>query len=157
MPRELSVPALQSVLSQHTSELWLELVSFQLADNTIVGRWVKDTVSVTSRNNVFVPSFWEMTLANSEANELPEVRFRIDNVCRELIDELRTVEQRIRIIHEVVLKSSPDIVEIGPLNYTLRSVQYDAAFIEGTLGFEDLLSESFPQHTFTPSRFPGLF
>jgi len=157
MARELSVPALRSVLAQHTSEIWLELVSFQLADDTIVGRWVKDTVEVVSRNHTYVPSFWEMSLANSEPGELPEVRFRIDNVSRELIDELRTVTQRIRIIHEIILRSSPDIVEVGPLNYMLRSVTYDANFIEGVLGYEDLLSESFPQHTFTPARFPGLF
>ena len=35
--------------------------------------------------------------------------------------------------------------------------EFDAATVEGTLLFEDVLNESFPADSFTPARFPGLF
>lgn len=57
----------------------------------------------------------------------------------------------------VVLASSPSTIEAGPYRFTLRDVMYDAAIVEGTMRFEDVLNEPYPADSFTPARFPGLF
>ena len=156
MPRTLSQNALISMMSQRTTEVWIELVTIRDGTN-VLARWAKNTETVTSRGVDYTPSWWELQLPDSDPERLPTVQFAFPNVHRDLVASVRELSNPLEVTHEVVLASTPDVVEVGPFVYTLKDIRYNATVLEGTLGFEDLLHEQFPKDKFIPTYFPGLF
>jgi hypothetical protein len=73
------------------------------------------------------------------------------------VKSLRTVSSPLAVELEVVMASSPDIVEAGPFNMALVTAEYDALTVNGELAFEDVLNEPFPGHAYVPGDYPGLF
>jgi len=90
-------------------------------------------------------------------DQLPTVQLQIDNVDRRIMEGVRALTSAPAVTLEVVLASAPDTVEAGPFAFTLKAADYDALVISGTLAFEDVLNEPYPQYAFTPGSFPGLF
>lgn len=162
MPRELSREAVSSLLAQRTSELWLEIVTITSTDEDgsnrmVQARWVKDSEQVVSNGETYMPSYWQLILPPSDPEKLPIAKFQLDNVKRELIEEIRATRGIIEVEHSVIMKSSPDVIEVGPIRYNIQDVQYDAGYITGTLGHFRLADERYPIHKFSPAYFPGLF
>jgi hypothetical protein len=83
----------------------------------------------------------------------------IDNIDTEILKAIRNLTgKRPSVRMEVVLASSPDTVEAGPFNFSILSINYNAASIQGTIGFEDdILNTAFPADTYTPTNSKGLF
>jgi hypothetical protein len=108
---------------------------------------------------LYVPFPFDVILPDESDDAVPRVTLRIDNVDRRIVSELRSVVTNVPVTVRmtVVLASSPDTIEVGPMEFSLRDVEYTATTVEGTLLYEDVLNESFPADSFTPSRFPGLF
>ena len=98
-----------------------------------------------------------MTLPDDDDEKPPTVTLSITAVDRQVVSAVRGIDGDMTVTIEVVLASSPDTVEAGPFDFTLRGVTYDAMTIQGTLAYEDVLNEPFPGDSFTPSRFPGVF
>jgi len=70
---------------------------------------------------------------------------------------LRGIEAQPTINLSVVLASDPDTVEIGPIAFKLKSIEYDALTITGELGLRDMYNEGVPKDSFDPNTAPGLF
>jgi hypothetical protein len=58
---------------------------------------------------------------------------------------------------ELVLASSPDVVEVSFPGFLMSGISYNANQVTAELSVETLTLEPFPANTFTPSYFPGLF
>ena len=93
----------------------------------------------------------------ASATQLPMSTLKIDNVSREIIEEIRSLSSPPTVTISIVLHSDPDTVEAGPWEFKLLNATYDANIIQGSLGFEDILNELFPYGTFNPKDFPALF
>jgi len=82
----------------------------------------------------------------------------VDNVDREVLQQIREVSGVPKVTMEVILASSPDTVEAGPFDFSLKQASYDVLAITGTLGYEDdILNQRVPAMSYTPSNSPGLF
>ena len=57
----------------------------------------------------------------------------------------------------IVLASSPDLVEAGPVAGRLTAVDYNASTIAASIAGPPVLVEPFPYRTFTPGEWPGVF
>ena len=81
----------------------------------------------------------------------------IDNVSRDIIASIRSIQTPPSVTMEVVLGSDPDTVEASFPDFELQHIGYDALTITGDLGIESFMSEPYPGDIFSPARFPGLF
>ncbi|MBP7339639.1 DUF1833 family protein [Niveispirillum sp.] len=160
MPRHVSERFLRAAAAQETGAcpvILLEITHDQMdgpllvtdagADLTVAGPPVR-----TYRALPFM-----IDLPSSTDDSLPQVRLRIDNVGREVVETLRTITSAPAVTVTVVLAEDPDVVEVGPLSFRLTSAVADAVEVEGTLAFESLLGEPFPSMEFLPSTHAGLF
>lgn len=57
----------------------------------------------------------------------------------------------------LVLASQPDVIELQMKNLLLRHVSGDALTIEGTLVLDESDLETYPEGSYTPGAFPGMF
>lgn len=113
--------------------------------------------SVFSGGNQYVHFPFELDLPRESEDAPPTVTLRVCNVDRQIVQAVRTYAGDITVTVNLVMASSPDLVEAGPFELTMREASYDALVVEGVLAFQDVLNEPYPAGSFTPSRTPGIF
>jgi hypothetical protein len=156
--RSLSSTARRAVYAANTGEVFVFLLTLRhpsFAADILV---CSDSARVVSLGRTFEPFPFQVSLADETEDAPARVALTIGNVDRRIVEEIRRVPSgAVEVVVELVLASSPQTREAGPLTFTLRDVQYDALQVDGELAFEDLLNEPWPAHTMTPGRFPGMF
>lgn len=157
MPNQVSPAALAAMSAQETGEVALTLVTIEHPTFTQPIRVVDDKHELTSRGDAFVGFPFRIDLPSDTDEELPRVTLEIDNVDREAVKAMRSANSPPAVKVEVVLASTPDVVEVGPFDLTMRGAGYDALVVSAVLSLEDLLNEPFPARSFTPETAPGLF
>jgi Domain of unknown function (DUF1833) len=146
----------QAAFAAQTGQIPLWLLTIE-AESGEPMRLVNNTQNVTSRGQTFIAFPFQIHAPDDREDQLPQVQLAIDNVDRSIVAWARTVLQAPTLALELVLAGTPDVVEAGPFHFTLRDVTYDALVVTGTLAFENILGEPFPQYSFTPNYFPGIF
>ena len=89
--------------------------------------------------------------------EMPQVDLIIDAVDRSLIIAVRSIATPPTVTINVIMASTPDVIEVGPLVYEGVAVDYNATEVRIRLEVERILSEPWPANLFTPSNAPLLF
>lgn len=157
MPRTLSLPALQGALAQETAEVYLVLVEINHPTLMTPLRFVNNNTSIVSNMNTYNPYAFEMRMPDDQEDKEPTAELRIDNVDRQLMDEVRSINGELSMTVSVVLESSPDTIEWGPLDFDVRGVSYDANVITFRLSYSTFIREPFPYLAFDTTNFPGMF
>lgn len=106
-------------------------------------------------NFLFLP--FTFTLPDDKSDTPPRVQLTLDNVERTLIPILRSVSSPVDVKLEVILASSPDLVEIEMPVLQLSDVSFTAENIGATLVSDSLINEPFPAGSFSPAGFPAIF
>jgi hypothetical protein len=155
--RSLSLTARLAINAQETDQVFLLLLTISHAGLAAPIRVAHNSQDVVSRGETFLAFPFQITLPADRDDQLSKVQLTIDNIDRQLVQAVRTLDSPPSVALEVVLASSPDDLEAGPFGFTLLDAGYDALTVTGALGYEDVLNEPYPGGTFTPNLFPGMF
>lgn len=155
--RTLTLPAVNSMMAEDTSEVWLTLLTMNHVDLPEPIRVVNNLVNMTSRGNEYVAFPFEFNLPLDDAESLPSVQIKIDNIELLVMETIRGLSSPPNVVIEVVLASSPDLVEMAIYDMTMREANYDAQEITADLVIEDVLNQRWPANTYNPAQFAGLF
>ncbi|MBN9304116.1 MAG: hypothetical protein BGO82_17220 [Devosia sp. 67-54] len=103
--------------------------------------------------------FYPMSLVLPEDSEdtVPAMQWVLDNISRQLVPLLRSVQTPAKVTIELVLASAPDTVEASWPEFDLVAAQPNALTVELTLSTESDAAEPYPSGLFTPAGFGGLF
>lgn len=99
----------------------------------------------------------QIVLPNDDANSAPKCSLVLNDVTRYIIPTIRALTGPPEITLQLVLYSTPDVVEISYTGFKLTNITYNANTVSGDLTIPSLEIEPFPMHSFTPAYFPGLF
>lgn len=157
MSRSLSSAALQSLHAAETDDAFLILLTISHDDMASPLRVTSDAVATESRGNTFVPFPFELTLPDDMDDRAAQARLLIDNVDRQIVYAVRSLNSAPSILIEIVRAADPETVEAQFVDFKLVDVSYDAWRVEGVLSIEDFTAEPYPAGIFSPSQFPGLF
>ena len=158
--RTVSTNALRAMLAQETGEIFLLCVTISHPSFSTPYRLVYDQNPLVRSVGTFEPFAFALNLPNEQDDSPPTVQMSIDNVDNQILQAVRNLPSGVRpdIKLEVVLASSPDVVEKGPYDFKFLSTDYDEASLTGTIGFEDdILNTAIPGDTYTPINSRGLF
>jgi hypothetical protein len=160
MSRTVSTNALRAMLAQETGEVFLLCVTISHPSFTAPYRLVYDQNPLVRTAGTFEPFAFALNLPNEQDDSPPVVQMAIDNINNAILKAVRNLPAGIRpdIVLEVVLASSPNVVEKGPYDFKFLSTDYDEASLTGTIGFEDdILNTAIPGSNYTPTNSRGLF
>lgn len=115
---------------------------------------VRGTIS-NGEEFIYLP--FEFLFPNQEADTSPVAQIRIDNISREISTIIDSLSSPPTIQIQVVLSSTPDIVELELLDFKLRRTEWNILTVTGDITVEHFEQEPFPAGRFNPSGFPGLF
>lgn len=155
--RPLSVLARAAAYAQETTEVFLFLLTLEHESLQEPIRVVNDTSDLISGGYTYQAFPFEIVLPAQHEDQIPVGQLKIDNVNRRIVQAVRSISGPIDATIQIVLASQPDTVEWVYEGFKIRSVSYDALFVEGELRLEEILVEPFPKDLFTPALFPGLF
>jgi Domain of unknown function (DUF1833) len=160
MSRSMSTLFKTMANASETGEVLLALVTID--SPSIVGgplRVVQDLQNITSNGNVYSAFPFEIRLANDDDQGPAKITLTLDNIDRTMAAAIKGIppQDPPSVTVEIVVASAPNTVEITMSGLTLKNVTGDAFRIDGELWMdeEDLLP--FPEGSFTPTYFPGLF
>lgn len=125
------------------------LSSLETADDVVYG--------VHSRDQDFIFLPMEISLPSEEEAQAPKCSLVLNDVSRYAIPIVRTVTGPPKILMELVLSSSPNTVEASFAGFYINSFTYNAESVTAELAMIDYEREPFPQHSFSPAYFPGMF
>lgn len=157
MPRTLSATAAASALAAQTAEVWLACLTIS-GSGLPTFRIVTDNVPLERSVGTFQPYPFEADLPDDVERTAGTVDIRICNVDREVTRLLKEYEGIPQARLEIVLASQPDIVEVGPFDFSVLAAEADELTISLNLGHnEDLLNQRVPAQSYNPSNSPGLW
>lgn len=100
----------------------------------------------------------QVTLPNEDESQAPRSSLVIHDVTRFLIPFIRqelTGPANVKL--DLVLSTSPDVVEASFTGFMITNITYNANTVSAELTMVNYDREPFPQHSFSPLYFPGLF
>lgn len=156
MPRVVSAPMRGAAYAQETGEAAPVLITIDHADLAAPIQVTSDAVDTLSRGDTYIAFPFRVTLPD-DTEEGARARLEIDNVDRQIVQAVRAVSSPPSVRVEVVLASTPDLVEAGPFDFQLEEARYDALVVSGELAFEPVLDLAVPGDVMSPGLFPGLF
>lgn len=115
------------------------------------------TYGTISRGNTYLWAGVGLQLPDEQDGTAPAAKLVIENVTRDLIPLVRSIQTPAQIKIEAVLISAPDTVEITMPSFDMTNLQYDMATLQFDLTMDALTTEPFPAGTFGPANFPDLF
>lgn len=169
MSRTLSSTALSAFYAQETGDFPIILITITEPSLTTPVRISSDPTTrlienleqviygTTSRGNPFYFIPFSIVLPSDTDDAAPKATISIDNVSRELTPIIRGLSTPPSVMIELVMSSTPNVVEAVFPDFSITTIDYDQLTISGDLTVDLLVAEPFPAGTFTPSRFPALF
>ncbi len=160
MARSTSTVFKNAANAQETGEVLLALVT--ITSSYIVGgplRVVQDLQNITHNGNTYTAFPFELRLPSDSDEGFGKVSLLIDNIDRSIAVAIKSIppSEPPTVLIEIVLASQPNIVELSLDNLIIRNIIGDAFRIEGELWMDEEDLVPFPEATFTPQYFPGLF
>ncbi len=155
--RVLSTVIRRALFSPDTKEVVLYLLKLSHPNLVTPIRVVNNLTPIVSQGYTWAAFPFEVTLPNEAEDQLPVMTLKIDNTDRQIVTAVRALQGAPDVSLDIIVASQPDVVEASFVGFKLKNVNYDNLIVEGELRLEEVLSEPFPQHSFTPQWFPGLF
>jgi len=161
MSRQFSQASLNEINSVSSGEVFLFLLQMDYINpvnqQPEVQYFVNNNQQVNAFGNQYLPLAFNVVLNTEDGEKLPTVALIMDNVDRELVGEIRSMQEPPSITLTLVPASRPGEAEMVLNEMVLRDVHYDAQQISGTLYVNDILNQRFPRDRYTPNNAPGLF
>ena len=155
--RSVSTLMQQAMYASSTKEVVLLLLKISHQNLVAPIRVVNNFEPIVSQGYTWAAYPFEITMPSESDDQIPVMILKIDAVDRQIITVIRSLQGPPEITLDVILAAQPDIAEASVQGFKMKSVSYDNLVVEAELRLEEILSEPFPQHAFTPALFPGLF
>lgn len=120
-------------------------------------RVVNNTEEVFSNGQIYIAFPFSVQLPNDSQDTGPVAKLVIDNVSTDIARVIRSIATPPYVDISVVRISDLDTVELDLPTFRLRNVQWDALSVSGDLVIDNIMQEPYPQRSFTPAEYPGLF
>lgn len=160
MARAISARLRDAMLAQETGEVLLAIC--QISHPSILNgpiRVVNNLENLVSDGQTYTAFPFQITIPSDTAEGRPTLRLILDNVDRQMVQAIRNLSPTSTptVQVDLVLASTPDVIEVSFPNLSLRNVSYDVFTVEGELALNEDDREPFPADTFSPQQFPGLY
>lgn len=144
-------------MAQHTSDVWLALLTIDHASLSNPIRLVNDKQSLTSNSNVYEPYAFEVTLPSDVEGGEPEAEITISNIVPQIMAAIRAIDGRPTVTMGIVMRSEPDAYQFGPHTYEFATAPWDARTIRFRVRLTEFARLAFPNASFGPADFPAMF
>lgn len=166
MTRDVSAPMRRAVYARETDQAFILTLTIdhesleqpiRVTPDPVEDLPVAGVPGLVSRGDEYVFLPFNVVLPNQDDSESPRSSLQIDNISREIVRAVRTINSPADVSFEIVMSDTPDVVEASFDGFQLRDVTYNKMVVEGELTIEQYELEPYPSGRMNPSNFPGCF
>lgn len=175
MSRNISTQAKALISKQNIGVAFIQCIKLEggglssprlYTNNTIDVAYIPSDSDYSGLAGTYEAIPFDLVLPQTVDTEPPMAKLQIDNVSKEIVDELRSVTNETSLTYFLVLDgnnigptvttitSSPEIF-IEDLN--IKNANIDPLLISVDFGSTNTIDAQFPNEGLTPNLFPGLF
>lgn len=121
-------------------------------------RLARDTRDFVHQGETYLGIPFDLTLPKQADREIPRAQIRVDNVGRELVQDLEALPPGGELLAtiKVVHRRTPDVVDYS-FTAPMNSVAVDVLSVTATVGVADLWRRPVVDVRYDPLTAPGLF
>lgn len=136
----------------------LALLKIDHASLSAPVRIVNDTRNITTLGDTYLALPFTVGLPSDRSGEMPRARLQIDNVGRELTEELEGLPPGAALMATIIVvhRSTPGVVDYQ-FTAPLSGVRVDMATVTAVMGPDDLMRRPATLLRFDPATAPGIF
>lgn len=157
MARNISAAGLKSMFDGHTSIVWLMLLTITHPDFAAPLLFVNNELDIVSNGDTYIAFPFMLELPSERDDELPEVNLTISNIDGRIMEEIRQISSAPTVTLNIISSNDLDLIEVGPLTFSMNAVDFNALTLTGKLAYEPILDQGYPNTRQLPSNFPGMF
>lgn len=147
----LDLDGLRQALAETADEVLVECLTFEHASLGTPIRLVNDRVDLVRTAGTFTAFPFVVRPPGRADDTIAEAEILCDNVSREIIDEMRQIEDKPTVTYEAVLVSSPNDVQVGPMEFQIHEMLVTAESVALRVAFAfDVLGQAWPKDWFAP-------
>lgn len=154
----LSTTAVAAAQRTSDGQGFLDLLTITGGGIVVPVRLVNDTRDVTSGGELFLACQFEVILPKDAAKEVPRAQLRIDNVGREIGQELEALEPGAELTARIqrVFRATPNVIEYE-FTAPLSGIRANVFTVSAAMGPTDLMRRPAVAIRYDPFTAPGLF
>lgn len=154
---DLSINATESVLAPETDSVFLTILTIYVDDEVFL-RLVDDRQDIVSNGNTYTACSFTAILPDQSSDGNKTCKLQIDNTDVSIYKIIKqAINHKITCDVAVILSSSPDIYEQGPLHFVLRNIVTNKNTITGDLYDIYIQDRKASVLTYSPEDFPGMY
>ena len=157
MPRVVSQNMLTAAMAQQTDEVLVVLLKFDQDAWSSPVYVCNNSQNVISGGQTYLTFPFEISLPDQKDGKEPTSSVSISLIDQQLVVLLRSIQEPPTVTLSVVLASTPNTIEYGPIDLTATDVKITKDTASMSLRFDPFGAEPFPWMRFTPEYFPGMF
>lgn len=157
MPRVVSQQMLAAAMAQQTDEVLVVLLKLDQDSWSVPVYVCNNSENVTSSGQVYLSFPFDISLPDQKEGKEPSSSVSISLIDQQLIVLLRSIQEPPTVTLSVVLASTPNVIEYGPIDLIATDVRITKDTATMSLRFDPFGAEPFPWLRFTPEYFPGMF
>lgn len=147
----------QAATAQETDAVLLTLLTIYV-DGTPTLYLVDNTENITSGGHEFIACSFGAVLPDKSSEGNKSCKLQIDNTDIAIYRTIKNaINYEISCDVAVILSSSPNVYEQGPLHFVLRNITANQNTISAELYDMYMHDRKFTALTYNPDDFPGLF
>lgn len=157
MPRDVSQVFRNELYSP--SMRVVPLVTIDITHPSIhpqVIRLVNNNQNIVWDGNTYLASSFNFTPPMQEESSAQDASISIQNIDRGLVELVRTIEGKPKIVVNIVIASDDVVREAGPFSFLLGGVTYNKDIISGSLTYDIRPTQILSTLKYSVSLFPGL-
>lgn len=153
----LSSRAKDAIVAPQTGEVFLALLEITHSSLSEPIRVVNNISNITHNGNTYIAAAFKLKLPSQQDSNENTCSLTIDNVDRTIINAVRSINTPATVVAKIILADTPDVVEDGPYEMSLRNVTYTVGSITGQLVYGVYLLENLGTVRYRNINFPGLY
>ncbi len=157
MANALSNELLAQIFAQQSDDPFLTLITLSHASFAEDIRLVNNTKNFTSRGLEFLAFPVKIRFPIDDGESARDFTMDFDNASLEMIEQIRSVTNRIDVKIELVLASLPDVVQIIQDDLVISTLSYSAQKIQAKIVLDSFLNIEVTSERYGPANFPGMF
>jgi len=156
MSRTISSAGREALYAPQTNTAFLELMIIKDSSGTPLARITNNNQIVTFDGNDYSPVAFSAKLPKDSEDEIQSANITIGNVDRSIMISLRQLTGVPLLEYFVVRSDDLSAVELGPWNYSLEKIKYDALTITATATYNTYMSTNASLVRYSTENFPGV-
>ena len=155
--KKLSQTAIEAVTAPETAAVFLTLPTIKVDDEPIL-YLVNDKQELVSQGHTYIPCAFQALLPDQTSDGNKTCKLQIDNSDIAIYKSIKAaIGKKISVSVGVVISTTPDVYEQGPLDFVLRNINVTVQSITGELYDSYIQDRKFTALVYSPDEFPGMF